>query len=205
MAALTFPRDMTTAYQWQVGSEIQLEFFQEHSVTGGGDVHYKDLASPRWRGRFLSENLPKKEATILHTDFSSLQGGLNTFYAHPPQLPVPFEPLAAGHGMTVNNIAALKDEINLANRPAGFDITAGEFISIETANGKRLHRWLESILSIDNSLRAIEPPVSLDVVIGDAVEMVFPLVEMRLVPNTLSLNPVSGDVLFNVSFECIEA
>lgn len=191
--ALTFPRDMTTAVRWSA-AEFRLQRRQETSRTKGGSHVVADLGPALWRASFRAFPRKRNAAEALLADFETLGGALRTFLAHPAKRPIPG---AYGDvsgfdlsGLTIGTIAADRSALSLAGVPNGFQLTAGDFLSITTAaGGREFVRLAESGAGTagQTDVLACFPALRPSVVVGRPVSIVRPLCEMQLEPGSLAL------------------
>lgn len=204
---LIFPRDMTTAQRWTL-ADLVLDRRQELSRDAAGGTYAKDLGGPLWRGSYRSFPLRRDAADALMADFETLRGAALPFFAHPAERPRPASsPDPAGPalaGVTVRAISAERDRMQFAGLPAGFVLSAGDFLSITTAAGVEFLRLARGITA--NGLgdtASVETAQTLrpSIATGQAVALVDPLVEMRLDPKSLTRDrPALG--WFTVGFSC---
>lgn len=190
--ALVFPRDMTTGRSWAEPT-LALRFRQELSRNAGGVMQAKDMGPAIWSARFRSIGLPLVEAHALMVDFQTLRDALFSFYLHPADRPLPASIATAaplsGYTVAVAAIGTNNDTLTLDGLPAGFVLTAGDYLSIETsASGLAFLRLAEGGAANGSGVSpalAVTPHVLPSVAVDDEVTLVNPLVEMRLVPGSL--------------------
>lgn len=195
--ALTFPRNMTGGRPWQRAA-LTPQLRQELSRTAGGDVLVADLGPVLWRASFATYPLRQAAAEAILADFETLDGGARTFLLHPAKRPFPLaigSPAAyALAGAAINAIRADRSAFRIDGLPPNFPLTAGDLVSIVTATGGRellrlatggatsstgLSPWLE-----------LTPPLRPSVATGDAAQLAPPLIEMRLAPDSLTVERV---------------
>lgn len=204
--ALTFPRNMTAGRCWHQ-ADFQIHEIQELAREASGAIQGRDLADPIWRIEFQSVQLDGYAADDLLADFETLGGVLRSFYASPFLRPAPRTRLAeALTGVSVNTIRADRRALRLTGLPASFEMSAGDFVSIATATGKALHRLarggvadgagLSPELELSNFLRP-------DVAVAQAVTLIDPPAEFRLLPGSLRKVP-AGPRRWRVSFSAVE-
>lgn len=195
--SLTFPRDMTTAHRWHMAA-LDLVYRQEISRTAGGAVQGKDLGPALWVAEYETVPLDLADADALHADFASLGGVVRSFYLHPPRRPRPASFTGPDPSVfdtvAVSSVAAGRDTLALKNLPANFELTAGDFLSIDTGTGLELHRLAEGGQANGSGVTpqiAVVPHVRAAVAADDAVTLIDPLAEMRLEPDSLTLRQAS--------------
>lgn len=206
--ALVFPRDMTSARLWQASSRIVLARRQEISRTSRGEAFGKDIGPAIWAGQFLSAPLQAPAAEALLADFESLGGLTRTFYASPPERPRASSGSAPGP-LAIDSISGDNSAVALSGLPAAFEVSVGDYFSVETAGGARhLHKFVEAGTADGSGLSpelTVEPYIRIGAAVADVVTMDAPLVEMRLDAGSLRKESASGGALFTVGFTCTEA
>lgn len=205
--ALVTPRDMTTGVNWE-RADLTPQWQQELSRSRSR-VQARDLGDTYWRAEFESVPMEDAAAERLHAEFLALKGAIHTFYAHPARRPRPHrwdgENLA---GVSLNAIRSDNAGVKLAGLPPDFPMTAGDFFSLVDANGGKELLCVASGAKANGSgvtpFLDIVPPLAPTVVVGAAATLINPLVEMRLVPETLDMPLVSGR-LYRIAFEAQQA
>lgn len=194
--ALVFPRDLTDLVRWSAPS-IKLMFRQEMSRRQGGTTQAKDMGEPLWVADWTSVPLPLADADAVVAQFSSLRGSVNPFYLYPFTRSRPRAASAsqALTGVTVLSVRSDNAALQLSGLPADFEMSAGDFLSIETsAGGREFHRV---VVGGGASSGGVSPELEVEhyvrpsVVESAAVTLVKPLVEMRLDPGSLD-DPFAG-------------
>lgn len=196
--ALVFPRDLTTGLRWR-SPQLKLEHRQELSRQAGGRVQGKDLGPPIWTADFRSVPQRLDDADAAMAQMRSLQGVVSTFYLSPPtrRRPASLSSDAAlsGAAVTVNTIRADNAALSLNGLPAGLDLRAGDFLSIETSlQGRAFHQLATGGSANGTGITAeldLVPHLRTDVHLGQAVALLDPMLEMVLVPGSLD-DPFDG-------------
>ena len=204
--SLTFPRDMTSGYDW-ARADLALVHRQEMSRTAGGDLQAKDLGPAVWQADYATVPMTAAEARGYYADLLTLRAAAQTLYV----ATIPNAPAARVAetltGVSVASLAASNDAIALAGLPAGFVMTAGDYLSIETAGGARELHMLARGGSADGTGTTPElevvPHVRPGVAQGDAVTLLDPLLEMRLQPESLRHERLNS-VLSRVAFKALQ-
>ncbi len=207
--ALTTPRDMTTGRRWSA-ARITPMLRQEFSRAASGLLIAADLGPMLWRGDFRSFPLRRDAADALLADFQSLGGARLPFLAHPAERPRPASsPDPAGPalaGVTVRAVRADRTGMQFAGLPANFALSAGDWVSIQTAAGREVVRLARAINANgfgDTATVDLAQPLRPAVAVGQAVTLADPLIEMRLAPETLALDPV-GLAWHALVFSCVQ-
>ncbi|WP_347837772.1 hypothetical protein [uncultured Planktomarina sp.] len=202
---LVFPRDMTSAYEWEK-ADLSLAWRQESSQQAGGTMIGKDLGSPVWKAQYETMPLEKHLAEALHTDFLTLGGLARTFFAHVAIRPEPLAmPGAALSGVTVRMIANDRSSMKLQGLADRQVITAGDFIAITTANGGRELVKAASTVEVGSNGRTDEfevtPYLRAGVALNDVVDLAPPMIELRLEKDGLQDPKRKSGNLYTVSFK----
>jgi len=186
--ALTFPRDLTGTCAWR-RARLVPGHRQELSRTAAGETQGKDLGPMLWRADWASVPLPRAQADAAMAEFGSLRGAIHSFYLYPAWRPRPAAiPTGALSGVTVASIASDRSALSLAGLPAGAQMSAGDFLSIWTGAYTEFLRLVRPGTADGTGTTPemeTEPPVRSGVGTGFTVTLVEPLVEMKLVPDTL--------------------
>jgi hypothetical protein len=190
--ARTFPRDMTTWITWET-PDFKPVFFQERAREGRGVIQVKDMGPILWRASFSSVPMPHAAADAAIAEFRLLRGAVNPFFVHTADQPFPSVLATAtvlnGASPVVAAIGADFDELSISGVPAGLQISKGDFLSVETsAGGKELFQVGTASVADETGttgLFEVFPPVRPAVADADAVSLVNPAAEMRLIPGTL--------------------
>lgn len=200
--ALTYPRDMMVSWcKWRT-ADFTMQYTQEISRTRGGAVQARDFGPELWRATFMSYPMKQKDANQLHASFLALNGAVKTFYAYPVKNKVPFA--LNGENIAAQAVAAVTSTgFSLKNLPAGFQITAGDFASVYNGTTRLLFQFAETVTAdgtgATGNIETTPAPYDL-IAADDPVTLENPLVEMRLIPDTLDMAR-SGETRWTVGFE----
>lgn len=192
---LTFPRDMITGLRW-TQTRLVLRRRQQISTTAEGRINAQDLGPALWRAaEFITAPLPAYDADLAISDFQSLRGSINPFYVYDVTRARPVEMTSEGQfnlsGVTVSAISADRGGLTLTGLPPGFAMTSGDYVSIQTSvGGRELVRVVRAWKSTYDGLGTtpemeVEPVLRPSVQVDDVVDLVKPMVEMRLEPDSL--------------------
>lgn len=200
------PRDLTTATRWRK-ARFSLLHRQELSRQASGVMQGKSLGAALWRAEFESARLPRVEAEALEADFDTLSGVVGSFLAHTAERPRPVSIKGAANGVSVAGIGSTEPTLSLSGLAPGAELSRGDFLSILTQiGGRELVRLAEGGVAdgigLTPALR-IAPLVRPSVAVGDAVTLINPMIELRLEPESLSVEAI--DKLFaRVSFKAVQ-
>lgn len=186
---LVFPRNMTGLARWTEPS-FQLMYRQELARDAGGPTQAKDMGPALWQASFTSVPLRLEVADAVIADFRSLRGAVRSFLLHPPTRA---RPAAAGDlsssTVTVHSVRADASAIRLTGLPSGFVLTAGDYVSIQTAAGGieflQLARGGQANVGGLSPELEVVPFVRPAVDVGNAVSLTEPVAEFILRPGSL--------------------
>lgn len=203
--ALVFPRDMTSAHEWE-RADLSLKWRQEMSQQADGTAIGKDLGSPIWKADFETMPMEKADAEALHADFLTLGGVARTFYAHTASRPNPVDEEGVdASGATIHSIGDDNDKIAISGLPNNYAIQPGDLISISTAaGGKELvvaSTFHGSGSDDTTGFIYVSPHLRASVAVGDAVALSPPLIELRLEKDGLGDPTRKSGNLYTVSFK----
>lgn len=210
---LTFPRDMITGRKWRQ-TRLALAQRQELSRTADGRTTARDLGIALWRGvQFMTVPMPRDNADLVMADFQSLRGAINSFYLYDVARQLPVAMSSEGQfdlsSVTVSSVSGSRDALALTGLPVGFVMTSGDYLSVQTAiGGRELFRVVNARQGEYDGLGTtplmeVEPHVRVSVAPGDVVDLVRPLVEMRLEPQTLD-DPMIGILHKAITFSAVQ-
>jgi hypothetical protein len=201
--AMSYPYDMVSAHRWR-RANVTARRFDELSRSALGVATAQQLAMPIWMADFASAWLPLRDAEALYARFEALHGPILTFHCVPMQRP---HPVAwAGESLTgvlVHEIGVDNQSLRLSGLPAGFVLSAGDYVSIETLSGLELFKVNEGGAATGTGVTpmlVLTDHVRPSVTAGLAVTLINPPAEMRLVPDSLKSelrNKIQASVSFN--------
>lgn len=146
-----------------VESSMVLQPMTSSGRTRGGGVFSVNRAEPYWDWTWRTQALKFDRKAELQAWWMSLRGGVYSFLAHDPRHPIPHaydteaEVLALPRGgglgafdgrFELTAVAAyeLQSVSAVALRaPAGFELSAGDYISIVQSPRRSLHRVVEAV------------------------------------------------------------
>jgi hypothetical protein len=211
--AVTYPLDILPAFPgWTIG--FDLHWRQEQSTQASGRVLVKDMGAPLWTLRATTKPLSPNTLDLWRAKLTALENGLQQFWAYPmsrcfpqayPNGSWPTGSAFAGAG-ALASIASDRKTITLSGLPAGFKLTAGDYIAIGTPQ-RDLHQVMEAATAGVGGITApfeVRPHIWPDVSPGGVVSVKQPACKMAIVPGSLA-----SDAALNgwgtVSFSAMEA
>ena len=134
---VTYPINLLPGFPgWTTG--FDLRWRQEQSTQASGRVLVKDMGAPLWTLRATTKPLKPNDLDYWRARLTSLENGLQQFWAYPMSRCFPqsypngsWPTGGAFNGSAVlSAINANRKAITLQALPAGFKITAGDYVSI---------------------------------------------------------------------------
>lgn len=173
---------------------FQLVARQELSRTAGGTTYGKDLGPALWAASYTSAPMPHSEAVSFEAGLNALGGVIGTFDAYDLRRPYPLQH-ADGNFTDSAKIASVDGtKIALKDLPAGFKLSAGDYLSMEIAGQRVLHQIVEPVVA-DGDGETTEFSIRPEPWPGTAADMAVtlkrPACRMALLPNSVTTR-VSG-------------
>lgn len=173
---------------------FQLVARQELSRTAGGTTYGKDLGPALWAASYTSAPMPHSEAVSFEASLNALNGVIGTFDAYDLRRPYPLQH-ADGTFTDSAKIASVDGmKISLKELPAGFKLSAGDYLSLEVGGQRVLHQIVEPIVangSGETAAFSIRPEPWPGTAEDDAVTLKMPTCRMALLPGSVTTR-VSG-------------
>lgn len=155
MMAIVEPLDILSNFPgWTIG--FDLHWRQEQSVQASGRILIKDMGAPLWTLRATSKTLSPNSLDNWRARLTALENGLVTFWGYPmsrlypilyPNGSWPSGLAFSGTTAVLSSIAANRKTIGLSSLPAGYTLSAGDYISIVMASSparRDLHQVMEA-------------------------------------------------------------
>lgn len=201
MSAPAFPLSVATfAAQLHIASApFVLEPQQELSGLGSGELLTADLGPALYEAPVTTAARPNAVAGQLMALIESMGGAKFPFYLYDPMRPYPqSDPtgaILAASTPTIHTIDAGRRAMRITGLPAGYVITIGDYIAIDYGDPARraLVRALETAPASGAGLTplfALSTALRSGIVTGTAVMLKLPAAKVKIVPKTISLQPV---------------
>lgn len=199
--AVSYPRtDLHTLVKF---ADCQFELLArvETSRTAGGVTRAKELGPQLWRATFQTVPLAYAAGAKFSAWLASLDGGVRTFEAHDVLHPFPAaDPAGATLGASAVAIKAVTGgALSLKGLPAGYVLTAGDYLAFDTAGGLRaLHQVMETVTADGSGETAafeVRPHVRAGAAADDVVDLTRPAGRFTLDPGSVSRSLVQGGAL----------
>lgn len=211
--AISYPIDLLTGFPgW---ASLSLSYGDETSGQAGGQIRVKRLRSPLWMMQAQTRRLKPSEFRSWMAKVESLENGYKTFlgYDFSGKYPIlypngtwptggAFNGTSAAIHTVTSNIA-----LRLKSLPAGFTVSAGDFIAFSYSSGKRaLHQAVETVTADGSGVTAafeVRPPIRSGAAVNDVVAVKAPSCLMAIVPGSVSA-PVGMDGWGTISFQAMQ-
>lgn len=191
--AITYPRTELHALAGLAECRFTLRDRQEVSRTAGGVTRVKALGPALWTAEFRSVPQTGAEARALLAWLDTLDSGAQTFTAYDVRHPYPASDPTGAHADTVQINGASGGEISLKGLPAGFVLTAGDWLSFAFGGGRALHRVAETVTANGSGVTAsfaVRPVVRAGATVNTAVALKQPRAVWMMDPGSLRVETV---------------
>jgi hypothetical protein len=208
--ALTFPRpDIFDLCTISDAPPFWPQRKDEYSPESSGRTTGKKMGSPLWRASFTTAPLDGLTARKLEAALLSLDGVINTFYAHDKTRIWPGAyPGGAGMPSMSPTVASVSgNALLLQDLAVGYQFTAGDVLAFDY--GARPNRAYHMILEDVTAPSSITPVTVFPHprqgwADGDAVTLVRPECEMALEVDGLPAPTLSGMINRKLSFSALQ-
>lgn len=167
-------------------ARIYLERNDELARSGSG-VWAAELAGPTWAADLSLAIRRPPEARAVDAKLRALGPNATLLFTDPSYIGPAGDPGGATIGaaiVTIHTISADRSQIRLTGLPAAYDLTAGDRLSVLWNTD---HYWMAEVWSAATSdgagltpLFSVYPYVPAGIAAGATVELVTPVVEMRV-------------------------
>ena len=173
--ALSYPYALNFLSDCLNGPIIPLKLQRNDEMSGGGDGRYwsTELASPLWTASYSLYAKHAAHAREINAKVQALDGMSRAFLWRDKYYDGPAYGTTGLGSVTVSGIRADRGAISLTGAPSGFQITAGDFISINYGSG-RVYFGQFAETGLPGSTREIRPYLPLGISAGVAVNLVAP-------------------------------
>lgn len=196
--------------------DVQLALRRQVQINnlGGGEILQAELAPAIWGGSVALAAMPKRQAAAIQAQLAALEAPGRVFQAYKAHQIGPAEDrLAATLGAASPAISELDsaaaDGLKLDGLPAGYEISAGDFLAFDYDQGTGPRRALHQVVvgavadgtgALPDFLR-LAPAVRPGALVGTAVELVKPHFLAVLVPGSVSYGITVGNVTSGMRFD----
>ncbi|SEI10142.1 hypothetical protein [Paracoccus alkenifer] len=178
--ALTYPYPLADFCDGLRAISVVMTLRRHDEQSGGGDGRFwtAELAPPLWSAEVALAARPAPLARELDARIDGLNGSSGTFLFSDPSYRGPAGGSAGLTAVTLSGISADRGAVALAGLPAGFVITAGDFLSIDYGPGRvYFGRFAEGAVANGSGAiaqREIRPHLPMTITAGAAVELARP-------------------------------
>lgn len=178
--ALTFPYALDFLAKCLLGPEIPLRLIRYDEKSGSGDGRHwsAQLSTPLWGASYPLYAQTPALAREINAKVNALDGMSKTLLWADPYYKGPASGLTTGLGaVTVGSIRADRGAIALAGLPAGFVLTAGDYLSINHTSGRvYFGQFAEGGTASGGTIaqRELRPYLPMGISAGATVELVRP-------------------------------
>ncbi len=171
----------------------------EMSMTGGGEVLTAELAPSLWRGAVSLVTATHAQASATAALISLLRPPARTFYIYDHSHPYPAaDPTGSVLGAATPAIASINAnarELALKALPAGYVLTAGDYLSFDYGSLRALHRLVEDVTADglgDTAEFEVVPHIRTGAAVDAVVTLIRASCKARMVPGSVSAGTKSG-------------
>lgn len=137
--ALSHPYTLDFLAKCLLGDRIPLELRRFDEMSGSGDGRFwgAQMATPLWGASYALTAHDAAHAREINAKIYALDGVSKPFLWADPYYKGPASGVTAGlDNVTIGGISPERGSISLENLPAGFVLSAGDYISIRHSNGR---------------------------------------------------------------------
>ena len=179
--ALTFPYALDFLAKCLTGDRVPLALqrFDERSGSGDGRVWSARLATPLWGAAYGLYSKDAADARAIKAKVNALDGMSKTLLWADPYYKGPASGATTGLGaVTISGIRSDRGAIALTGMPVGFELTAGDYLSVGYGSG-RIYFGAFAEGGVAGSTgglgqKEIYPYLPLGIAVGATVELVRP-------------------------------
>lgn len=197
--SVSFPRsDVLTAVGFVAdGYDFKLNYRQEQSRTAGGKTFVKDLGSPLWTLKATTAALRLDDALDYEAILETLDGGVQPFMAYDLRRPYPRQHADGvfGDNGAVASVGGDNKSLSVSGLDAGFQVSRGDYLVIDTPGGKKLHLVCENSTASPSGVLAgfeVRPHLWPATGVGQAVRFKKPAIPMTMLPGSIAKTQMGG-------------
>lgn len=193
-------------YSFDIGEALEM------SEGGNGQVDTADYGPRLWSGEIVLSKLHYGPAEAVRSILTALTQAGRKFHMCDPVLTGPqADPAGAALGSaepTVLSVDASRRALALQGLPAGYDLTAGDKLTIVSSGGQvSLHRLTSDVSAngIGNTATfEVVPNIRTVVATDDAVTLIRPYCLAMIRPGSVRRGSPSGVFVRGIGFEFVE-
>jgi hypothetical protein len=214
MAALTFPLalgDFANQLR-KMTVKFDLEYAQELSGLGGGQIIAADLAPEFWTADVALINMTNDDWRKVQAVFLALDGSINDFYLYDPRCAYPaYDPDGSKLGsntITITNVDSAK-QVDLAGFPNNYVLTPGDMFSFSYGAGnayKALHMVVQGgTAGVGGNITNVEIRPYLDdpsLATPKTIDIIKPTCRMKIIPGSKEAGTARQMITTGMTFRC---
>lgn len=207
--SVTHPRTDIFASNVFASQWLRIVSRQETSRTAGGVTLAKDLGPALWFGDWTTMSLENDDALSFEAKLNSLDGAINTFEAGDLRRSYPkayangaFNDTGLLKSVNTNNKA-----LSFNNLPAGFVLTAGDYLAFTYGTSRAFHQIVESATADGSGVTPeieVRPYIRPGFTLNAAITLKEPKAVFRMLPGSISTQ-TDGALFTTISFKAVQA
>ncbi|CEG09489.1 hypothetical protein BN961_02915 [Afipia felis] len=173
---------------------FQLVSRQELSRTAGGQTFGKDLGPALWSAEYTTAPMTADDALSFEASLNALNGVIGEFEAYDLRRPYPRAHADGDFADEAEILSASGAKIALANLPEGFQLSPGDYLSLEVQGRRVLHQVVEAATSDSDGETgefAVRPPPWPGTDEGAPVTLKKPSCRLAMLPQSIT-QKISG-------------
>lgn len=186
--ALSYPYALDFLSNCLIGPSVPLELRRSDEMSGSGDGRFwsAQLAKPLWTASYGLYAKHAAHAREINAKIYGLDGSQKTFLWCDPYYGGPANGTSGLGSVTLDNVVADRSRIALSGLPAGFQLAAGEFLSISFGTDRvYFGTFCEDATANGSGItpnREIRPFLPMSIDAGASVELVRPYFKAIIPP-----------------------
>lgn len=184
---------------------------EEVAGLASGQALVAEVAPPLWQARVDLAAMPHAEAGRIAALIDALDGSQKQFFltspAHAYPAADPGGVLLGASAVTIQTVGGDNKSLALAGLPAGYALTAGDFLCFDVGGARAFHRLAESGAANGGGVTAaleLRPYLRAGTVAGLAVTLKKPAAKMILAPGSFEPGASSRSLKTGMAFEALE-
>ncbi len=190
------------------GYEFRLNYRQEQSRSAGGVTFVKDFGSPLWSLKATTAALRLDDALDYEALLETLEGGVQPFMAYDLRRPYPRQHSDGVFSDTgvISTVGANNKSIAVSGVDPGFQVSRGDYLTIDIAGEKKLHQVSETRTANAGGVLAlfeVRPHLWPGTLVGQLVRFKKPSIPMTMLPGSIVKTPLGG-LHTSISFSAMQ-
>ena len=187
------------------------DYGQQTSGQAGGQIRVSTIRAPLWRMSLTCPHLDRDDATAVHAVVGGMGQSIGTFFAYDLRRNGPkADPggvILGSSTVQINSLGSDGKSLSLKGLPASYVLTRGDYVGFVYSSTKRaLHQIVAASVTANGSGVTSEfevhPAIRQGAAINNAVTLVKPVAEFRIMPGTY--DPASDGATDRISLEAMQ-